>query len=379
MISPKSAKRRRIAVVIGKYGYVGGSERFAMEITERLSRNKDFDVHVLANKWRSDSSRITFHKVPMVRFPMFLRHLSFAWFAKRIIEKGAFDVVHSHVRLFGANLYSLHYVPHSGWVRDVRKKHASLPDLAMIATEHRMIATGEASWFLPVSSMVEAEFRREYQTLPGHWRPVHPGVDSVRFAAPDREACRAEIRGRYGIGAADLLVLFVGMNFEVKGLDTVIAAVANARKARPEAGIRLLVSGRGNEGKYRAIARSLGVEQAVTFAGEITGAIERYYRAADLFVMLSRYDTFGMVVLEAMAAGLPVLVSSRVGAKDIVEEGLNGFVLPDAGDGESAAKRIVELLDPELRQAMAAGAMQTAAEHDWDRPASCIGEMITSI
>jgi UDP-glucose:(heptosyl)LPS alpha-1,3-glucosyltransferase len=131
--------------------------------------------------------------------------------------------------------------------------------------------------------------------------------------------------------------------------------------------IRLLVVGRGNENKYRKMAESLGIAQAVTFAGTQVDRLERYYRAADVFILLSRFDTFGMVVLEAMAAGLPVIVSPNVGAKDLVEEGVNGFILREPSDADSAADRMVRLLDRTRREAMGEAAGQTAAMHDWEK------------
>ncbi len=216
-------------------------------------------------------------------------------------------------------------------------------------------------------------FCREYATLPGQWQVLAPGVDVARFSTPDRAACRADIRGRYGIGTSDTLLLFVGMNFEVKGLDTIIAAVAKARTIRPEANIRLLVVGKGDEQKYRALAQALGVDQAVTFAGTQVDGLERYYRAADIFIMLSRFDTFGMVVLEAMAAGLPVIVSPNVGAKDLVEEGINGFILPAHQDADTASDRIALLSETAKREAMGTAAGRTAAKHDWVRLAERMG------
>ena len=114
--------------------------------------------------------------------------------------------------------------------------------------------------------------------------------------------------------------------------------------------------GRGDEGKYGKLAQSLGIAEAVTFAGTQVDGLERYYRAADIFIMLSAFDTFGMVVLEAMAAGLPVIVSPNVGAKDLVEEGINGFILPTPQDADAAADRIVRLSDASNGNAMGAAA-----------------------
>ncbi len=362
-----SRMHRKIAVVVPKYGLIGGGERFVSEITGRLARNKNFEIHVFANRWIANSDRIKFHKVPMVRFPRFLRPLFFAWFVKRKIDRMNFDLVHTHHWIFNADIFSLHGIPHAYWVRKVRNGRLSLYDHALSAVERRAIKGGASSWFLPVSSIAMDAFHHEYATLPGHWKIAHPGVDVARFLAPDRTACRADIRGRYGIGASDLLLLFVGMNFEVKGLDTIIEALAKARAMRREGNIRLLVVGRGDEDKYRKMAQSLGVAEAVVFAGTQVEELERYYRAADIFIMLSKFDTFGMVVLEAMAAGLPAIVSTNVGAKDLVEEGVNGFIMSAPQDASAAAERIVRLSDTARREAMGIAAAQTASAHDWER------------
>ena len=360
-------KRRKIAVVVPKYGLVGGGERFASEVTERLARNENYEIRVFANRWVAGSDRIKFHKVPIVRFPRFLGPLVFAWVAQWKIRRAKCELVHSHHWIFHADIYSAHGVPHAGWVRNVRKRSPSLYDRAVIHIERSLIRDGGSSIFLPVSSIAMEAFRHEYSTLPGRWQVVHPGVDIDRFASPDREACRAEIRKNYGIGADDLLLLFVGMNFEVKGLDTILAALARARAARPDANIRLLVVGRGDERKYGKIAESLGIAGAVVFAGTQHAGMERYYRAADVFVLFSAFDTFGMVVLEAMAAGLPVIVSPNVGAKDLVEEGINGYVLSDFSDAETAADRIIRLLEDDRRKMMGEAAQVKAGEQTWER------------
>ena len=368
----------KIAVVVPKYGLVGGGERFASEITERLARNTNFEIHVFANRWVATSDKIKFHKVPIIRFPRWLRPLSFAWFASWMIRRGKFDLVHTHEWIGMGDIFSVHAVPHAGWTREVRKKRPSLFDRARIAIERKTIESGDSARFFPVSTLAIEAFCREYTTLPGQWQALAPGVDVARFATPDRTQCRNDIRARYGIGASDTLLLFVGMNFEVKGLDTILEALAKARTARPEANIRLLVVGRGNEEKFRSMAQTLGIADAVTFAGKQNVGLEMYYRAADVFIMLSKFDTFGMVVLEAMAAGLPVIVSPNVGAKDLVDEGVNGYVLPKHLDADTASDHIVQLSSAKLRKEMGEAASITATLHDWEQLAKKIGKMYES-
>ncbi|MFZ5502733.1 MAG: glycosyltransferase family 4 protein [Pseudomonadota bacterium] len=370
---------RKIAVIVPKYGLVGGGERFVSEITERLARIEDFDIHVFAHRWVVSSDRVTFHPVPTIHFPRFLRPLFFAWYVGRKIGRMNFDLVHTHHWVFNADVFSLHGIPHADWVKHTRKKRPSLYDRALGAVERRAMKGGGASWFLPVSSIAMDAFRREYSSLPGRWQTVYPGVDLARFSTPNRAVCRADIRQRYGVGEADTLLLFVGMNFEVKGLDTIIAALSKARSAHPEGNFRLLVVGRGDENKYRKLTQSYGVAGAVTFAGAQIEGVEHYYLAADIFIMLSVFDTFGMVVLEAMASGLPVIVSPNVGAKDLVDEGINGFVLPAQGDADAAADRIVRLSDATQRQVMGAAATRTASAHDWARLAEEMGHIYQEV
>lgn len=370
LIPRNKGERIKVAIVVPKYGLLGGGERFASIITGILAKNESMQFHVFANRWVSNSSRIQFHKVPTIPFPRFLRPLSFSFFAQHMIDQGKFDIVHSHDRMFRADVFSVHCVPHGGWVRNIRGKRQSLFDRSLAGIERSMMRANAESWFLPVSSLAMDAFIKEYTTLPGKWDVFHPGVDVSQFSSPSRDSCRREIRQRYGISESAFLILFVGMNFEVKGLHTIIEALAKARTVRPDADLKLLVVGRGNLQKYNALARSLGTCDAVVFAGPQNEGIEHYYRAADVFMMLSVFDTFGMVVLEAMAAGLPVIISSTVGAKDLIDDGVNGFVIPEQSDSDSAAERIVRLLDGNTREEMGAASMRIAFGNDWSRLAS---------
>ena len=104
-----------IAVVILRYGLLGGAEKFVLELTERIAFNKRYDLHVFANKWVSHSDRITFHKVPVITFPKFLTTISFAYFAGLKISKMNFDLIHTYDRIFDADIFTMHGIPHRIW------------------------------------------------------------------------------------------------------------------------------------------------------------------------------------------------------------------------------------------------------------------------
>jgi UDP-glucose:(heptosyl)LPS alpha-1,3-glucosyltransferase len=356
----------KIAVVIPKYGLVGGGEKFVVELTERIARKFPCEMHVFTNQWKQHSDLIRFHKIPIVSFPKYLTTVSFAWFAQRKIERMGFDIVHAHDRLFHADIVSSHSIPHRLWVRDVRQKRfLSLFDRATIGVERAMVLNNDKTLFLPVSSIARDGFIAEYPHVAGRVEILHPGVDIAGFERLDRSQCRANIRRQFGLQETDTVLLFVGMNFELKGLDQVISALGRIKAIPHERPLKLLVVGKGNQNKYRTIAKNAGLDDDVRFAGIRKENMEEVYLAADFYAMLSSFDTFGMTVLESMAAALPVIISPNVGAKDLIEEGVNGFVV-DREDVDAVSRRILLMLDRGKRIEMGINAHRTAQDHSWD-------------
>jgi UDP-glucose:(heptosyl)LPS alpha-1,3-glucosyltransferase len=347
---------------------VGGGEKFALELTERIAASGGYNVHVFANQWIARSNRITFHKVPIIAFPKFLTTISFAWFANREMAKMKFDLVHSHERIFRADVFTMHSVPHRFWVREIRKKHMSLFDHGTAWVEEQLINSGSCKKYLPVSTLTKEKFLQEYSVDPGKIQIISPGVDLDRFSRPDRLRCRQEVRRQFGLGEEDTVLLFVSMNFELKGLHHLIVALARIKAAQPSAKLKLLVVGKGNEKKYGRLAGQYGLAGDVIFTGVWKEDIERVYLASDIFSMLSKFDTFGMVVLEAMSASLPVIISGNVGAKDLVRDGENGYVVARE-DIPAICLKIETLMQDQVRSAMAQEAWREATCHTWDRMA----------
>lgn len=360
---------RKIAMVIPKYGLVGGAEQFASELTARLyDRTKD-EFHLFANRRKPDATPIRFHPVPVISFPKWLTTPSFAWFVRRGLRRNACDLVHSHERIFSADLFTMHGVPHRFWVREVRKKSMSLYDRATDWVEARMVHEGGCRKFVAVSELTKDIFLRHYPINPEKVCVIHPGVHLEAFSKKSKDTVRQAVRGNLGIEADVPLIVFASMNFEIKGLDDILAALSQVRKKGGR--FKIVIAGKGNASKYQKIAARIGLSDAIVF----TGALEKdklidLYLAADAYVMLSKFDTFGMVVLEAMAAGLPVIVSGNVGAKDLVREGENGFVVENPADHEKTAAKIALLLDGTVRRKMSEAALQTASENTWTQTAA---------
>jgi UDP-glucose:(heptosyl)LPS alpha-1,3-glucosyltransferase len=365
----------KIAVVIRKYGFIGGAESFVYELTERLAARKGIEIHVFANQWRRGNGFITFHKIPNVFFPRFMRPISFAYFAGKKIVAEDFDLVHSHGWIFDMDLFTMHGGLHEPWIKEVRHKSMSLFDRAMARVEEKGIKSSRLKMILPVSSLLKEELLRLYDIPESKIQVIHPGISATRFSALDPERSRQEIRRRHGLSTRDLVVLFVGMNFEVKRLALLLKAVADLSVRRNDnSNLKLLVVGKGKKRPYMKLARDLGIVNQVVFAG-VAQKVEEYYVASDIFAMPSRNDSFGMVVLEAMMAGLPAIITGRVGARDLIESGKQGFVLSDDPSVSDVSEKLSFLLNKENRMRMGEGAREVARRQTWESRADQVAEL----
>jgi len=376
-------KRRRVAVVIPKYGLVGGAEGFAAALTERLAGDPALEIHVFANRRRADDDpgAIRFHHVPVILFPRFLRTPGFAVLAQRAVARTGVHIIHAHDRMFRPDLYTMHGIPHRFWVREVRKKRRpSLFDLATIQVEKGMVTGGACRYFLAVSHLAREIFLREYPVDPNRVPVIHPGIDPGAVTERSGETERRETGRRYGLPAAAPLIVFAAMNFDIKGLAFLLAGLGRLKSLHPEEAFHLLVAGGDDRRQYEAAARTAGIGDRVTFTGAVSRAeLARIYAAGDLYAMLSKFDTFGMVVLEAMAKGLPAVVSGNVGARDLIREGDNGFVVPHPDDVDRVAATLFRALRPERLTTLRTAALATAQEYSWEKTAGRVAEIYDKI
>ena len=206
-------------------------------------------------------------------------------------------------------------------------------------------------------------------TVPMHVLPT--GIPLSRFAAGDR----ARFRAGFDIPAERPVALFVGRVAHEKNIGFLIDAVAEARRRIPE--LQFLITGEGPaEPALRRRAESLGLGDSVRFLGYLDRQRELpdAYAAADVFVFASRTETQGLVLLEAMAMGLPVVTLAAMGTKDIMAPGRGGLAAPDNVAG-FAAMLAGLLEDDALRACLATDARAYAAEWSDDRMAGRLAEL----
>ena len=196
---------------------------------------------------------------------------------------------------------------------------------------------------------------------------LHNGVDLREFH-PWRSEDIAGARNALGIPNGQEVVLFVGHNWERKGLDVLVNALARlAERYRKPCPYLIVAGGTGRKAHMEDVRIRLNGN--VRFLGT-RADMPRIYNAADLLVLPSEQESFGLPVLEAMACGLPTIVSRCAGVAEVITDGFDGVLLDDPTSPEEVADKIEGLIcDPEFRRDMGARARKTAEKFSWDEVA----------
>ena len=225
------------------------------------------------------------------------------------------------------------------------------------------------------------ELVRSYNADPARVAVVPPGVDLSLFQPTDRDEARSTIG--YGPGR---IVLFVGRLERLKGVDVAIRALALLRD-RQHDDVRLLVLGEDSKDaeesekeRLKNFASRVGVDDRVDFLGSVAHhELPFFYSAADVCVMPSYSESFGLVALEAQACGRPVVASDVAGLRSVIRDDVSGYLI-GGHDPAMYAERIGRLLDsPELAQQMGRRGRLLAQRFSWSRTADSLQELFEGV
>ena len=399
----------KIALIIEHFDPArGGAEQYTFWLAEQLTQ-RGHEVHVVCHdsaRWRhkyqaahqgashdaqksanaGKSSIITapdgvqVHRLPAIKLSTGIGFWQFGLAARNWCREQQPDVTHSMTAAYPGDLYH----PHAGvyarmqeqsiaaresgreaalkrWLLRLSGKQRALLSLERQAAQ---AAAGEQPWkILCLSSTMIADFQTIYgvakQRLTLLENPIMtppPDIDRIK---QDRHW----FREAYGLSETDRVAVFVGHDFRRKGLAWAIRAVAESQSSW-----RLVVAGLGKVKDYVAFTRRLGVAERVKFIGptRATGAV---YSAADVLLLPTFYDSFGLVALEALAYGLPVISTRFLGCATYIEKNKLGIIVdsPRKFAAMAAALDMIELQFPDRKgliwRAGAAGQALLPASH----------------
>jgi len=304
-------------------------------------------------------------------------------------EGASYDFVFSHYWLSGEVARLLcpqlavgwaHIAHTLGLVKNRTLAAGARPEPALRIQVETEIAQ-EADLLVASTADESGELVRSYGADPARVAVVPPGVDLTLFQPTDRDDARMQIG--YGPGR---IVLFVGRLERLKGVDVAIRALALLRD-RQHDDVRLLILGEDSHDgsdsekeRLKAFASRVGVHDRVDFLGSVAHhELPFFYSAADVCVMPSYSESFGLVALEAQACGRPVVGADVAGLRSVVRDEVSGYLL-DGHDPAAYAERIGRLLDnPDLAQQMGRRGRLLAQRFSWTRTADSLQKLFEGV
>jgi UDP-glucose:(heptosyl)LPS alpha-1,3-glucosyltransferase len=356
----------RLAFLYRRLAREGGTEADLYRTTGGLA-DRGHDVHLFCGDFRTPPPPgVHTHRVPLLRAGRVARLLSFAWAAPRAASQRApWDVVIGFGRTARQDLIRCGGGTHLAYLETMRQSGARRPGLgpyhrAVLALEAAQYRPGRFRRVLAVSCRVRDEIVGGYRVASERVQVAYNGVDLQRFCPEQRAALGPSVRRDLGVPPDVRVVLAVGSGFRRKGVDALLRLW---EEGAPADAWLVVVGDDERLSAYQRRAKQGSLRGRVMLAGP-RAAVEQFYAAADAVVVPSLQEAFGNVVLEALAAGLPVVTSRRVGASELLTGPLADLMLDDPSDTDALRSRLTIALGPH-RAELARSARQIAERYPW--------------
>jgi D-inositol-3-phosphate glycosyltransferase len=297
-----------------------------------------------------------------------------------------YDLIHSHYWMSGIAASSLKtewdvpVVQMFHTLGLMKNRVARSPDEVegsyRVDGERKVIQSADCLVVATPAEQSQLEFL--YRTDTRKMVTIPPGVDTSRFYPIPPDEAKAVI----GVPPEDRLLLFVGRIEPLKGIDTLIRAMAYVRENRllkdcPDCPHYLAIIGgdpnlsnqdmSGEMNRLQKLCQDLGIGDLVLFLGKRgQDSLPYYYSAAEVVIVPSHYESFGMVALEAMACGTPVVASQVGGLAFLIQDGVTGYVVPDDDPAALGERLATLILNPDLRQTLGEQATYYAQDYAWE-------------
>ena len=350
----------------------GGTEIAVYHLAQEMQR-RGHQVEVFTTALDSRSV-VELDKVNIHRYATQFRVASanFSWGLLRGPQEVKVDLAHAHYNMPYADYSALLYKQKRG-VPLVVTYHADAPEtggsflrnqLQSFYNRHLLLRVLEEADIIITTSKSYIEDSRHLKKYREKIRVIANGINLEEFQST---LSRGECRDRLGLPHHKVIILFFGNLVPYKGPEVLLKAFSEVRKDHPE--VLLFYAGRGSlKDGLQSLARELELEDEVVFAGYVDDQDKAIcYRAADIFCLpsVNRAEAFGIVNLEAMASGLPIVASRLGGIPDLVREGENG-ILFEPGEVDELAQVLGYMIDnPEERWKMGRAGKKMAEDYSW--------------
>lgn len=370
----------KIAFIVRHLNKSGGISRYVSELISEYV--KHHEVHVFTSSCDVVmGADVIVHKVPIISIRTLKRYklyalnvlvekLSFMIISCFIVKKRYFNIVHNQGDYIGlSDVYTAHSC-HMGWLQKYAslKTHiydrllkSRLNPLHMLLLYIEKCSVIKSRQIIAVSEKVKQELLECYTVNNEKIVVIPNGVNIDEFTPNTNSVTQSSIRDKYGIGSDDIVIIFPAHEYHRKGLSQLISAVSSIETPK----IYVMVVGRDNPTYFQKLVAKQGCLGRVIFVGH-TDKISEYFNASDMLVFPTIYEPFGLIITEAMATGLPVVVSRCAGAAELITDGVNGLLINDPNDIDEIHSTILKLSNnATIRREMGRAARLTVLNYTW--------------
>jgi UDP-glucose:(heptosyl)LPS alpha-1,3-glucosyltransferase len=354
----------KLAFCLFYYFPFGGQQRDFLKIAQ-LCQKRGHSIHVFVMDLAGElPAGFEVTQVPVRGFSNHRRCLDFSRRVGRLLKAGGYDVVVGFSKMPGLDVY---YAADTCYREKVQ---ATRPLIYRLGGRYRTYAALERAVFDPAASTrilliaasQQAHFMRHYGTPPERFHLLPPGVAKDRVAPANAAEIRRGLRSELGVGDSELLLLMVGSAFRTKGVDRAIEALA-ALPAPLRERARLFVVGQDKVEPFLRLAQRLDVAVRVHFLGGRSD-VPRFLLGADLLLHPAYLENTGTVLVEALAAGLPVLATDVCGYAHHIEQSGGGLLIPSPFAQETMNRLLERMLTSPERPAWGRNALAYAQTAD---------------
>ncbi|MEA3546806.1 MAG: glycosyltransferase family 4 protein [Thermodesulfobacteriota bacterium] len=347
----KNGGRLKLAFLLNNFYPYGGLEKSFLHIVHACISNKH-QVTIFTMSWEGEKPQ---HVEVVLLFAKGMtnhgRALSFAHQFQKLANPSSFDLIVGFNRLPGLDLY---YNADVCYVLDITRRRSFLSRLTnryrtYAAFEKAVFGKDSTTHIMYISEAEKKNYISVYGTPDERFHCLPPGIDKKKIRKSRTAKIRRRVRDELRVGPDEFMLLMIGSDFSRKGVTRSIEALA----ALPDGlrkKTRLFVIGKGKEKPYLRQADHAGVADRTHFLGTRQD-VPRFLTGADMLLHPAISETAGNVILEAMVAGLSVLVTAVCGFAFHVKKADAGCLVPDPFDQQEMNRLLAQMLQPDLLRA----------------------------
>lgn len=354
----------KLGFLLFDYFPFGGLQRDCLKVA-KLCANRGHEVTFFTRTWQGDQpSGIQIELFGRRGFSNVSRNRAWLQQLTQVLPRHSLDGVIGFNKLPGLDVYygsDPCYVAKTERLKP--KWYCWLPRFRHFSElEESVFASGKPTQILLLTPHEIPLYQKFYGTEPARFHLLPPGITRRDYSDEQRISARTRIRSEQGWAPDERLLLLVGSGFRVKGLDRAILALA-ALPTEQRSKTRLAVIGQNRSGEFATLARRHGVDERVHFLGGRLD-VPDWMLAADVYFHPARSESAGMVLLEAMTAGLPVLTTDTCGYAFHITKAGAGMVLPSPFSQEACDRALAEMLSSDQASTWRANGLAYAAKED---------------